>query len=88
MVSSAPHSSCLYLPSYLSKRNISPIDFHKPDFEALPKYAKAKPIEFILEPGETLFLPGRWAHQVDTIEASIAMNFWWSTIKMAVLNFS
>lgn len=40
---------------------ISPINILKPDYEKYPDYKKATPIEVILEPGETIFVPnGVW----------------------------
>jgi lysine-specific demethylase 8 len=77
----------LGLPSDLpGKRNVSPIDVKSPDLECFPRFARARPIEFMMNPGETLFLPGRWAHQVDTVDPSIMMNFWWTTMRTTLRN--
>ncbi|TQF71320.1 cupin-like domain-containing protein [Pseudoalteromonas luteoviolacea] len=74
----------LYLPSTLEFPHFSPINMDAPDFERFPKFRNAKPIEFVLEPGETLFLPQSWAHYVETIEYSISLNFWWTTWKHVI----
>lgn len=75
----------LYLPSTLDVPHLSPININEPDFENFPKFRDAKkPIEFILEPGETLFVPQNWAHYVENLEYSISLNFWWVTWKHIV----
>jgi hypothetical protein len=74
----------LYLPSTLKKAHFSPIDFDAPDYERFPRYREATPIEFDVEPGETLFLPVGWVHHVRTLEFSIGLNLWWLTWRQAV----
>jgi [protein]-arginine 3-hydroxylase / protease len=71
--------SLVYLPSNLKKRHFSPIDFDQPDYERFPRYREATPIEFEMQPGETLFLPVGWVHHVRTLEFSIGVNLWWLT---------
>ncbi|NEQ68256.1 MAG: cupin-like domain-containing protein [Symploca sp. SIO2D2] len=67
----------LYTPSYLSLNYFSPINYENPDYEKYPKYKEATPIEFVLEPGETLYLPSGWAHYVRSLDFSISLNIWW-----------
>jgi hypothetical protein len=74
----------LYLPSRLQKAHFSPIDFDAPDYERFPRYRQATPIEFDIEPGETLFLPVGWVHHVRTLELSIGLNLWWLTWRQAL----
>ncbi|MBD2559791.1 MULTISPECIES: cupin-like domain-containing protein [Nostoc] len=50
------------------------VDVFNPDLEKFPLYAKVKPVETILEPGEILYIPTRWWHQVETLEDSIALS--------------
>lgn len=69
----------LYVPSTLRRSHFSPIDYEAPDYERFPKYREATPIEFDVEPGEVLFLPGGWVHHVRTLEFSINVNLWWLT---------
>jgi hypothetical protein len=40
--------------------------------------------DFVLEPGEMLFIPVGWWHRVYTVEPSIAINLWWWSIPMTV----
>ena len=58
--------------------HMSHLNIDKPDLEKFPKFQKAKYIEYILEPGEMLFIPTFWWHQVYSLEqVNIAVNFWW-----------
>ena len=74
----------LYLPSTLYLPHLSPVNINEPDFKKFPKFRNAESIEFILEPGETLFVPKSWAHYVENLEYSISLNFWWVTWKHIV----
>jgi hypothetical protein len=74
----------LYVPSTLRRSHFSPIDYEQPDYERFPRYRQATPIEFDVQPGETLFLPGGWVHHVRTLEFSINVNLWWLTRRQAV----
>jgi hypothetical protein len=74
----------LYVPSTLRRSHFSPIDYEQPDHERFPRYQQATPIEFEVQPGETLFLPGGWVHHVRTLEFSINVNLWWLTRRQAL----
>lgn len=55
---------------------------HDPDPKEFPLYYKAKKYEYVLNPGERLFIPRGWFHFVDSCELdpvhkmNIAVNFW------------
>ena len=53
------------------------VDFFRPDLDRFPLLEKARPVEAILEPGEVIFIPANWSHQVISLDASISltMNF-------------
>jgi ribosomal protein L16 Arg81 hydroxylase len=53
----------------------SPIDVEKPDYERYPLYRNVRPLNVIVEPGEVLFIPAGWWHQVRALETSISMSF-------------
>lgn len=53
----------------------SKVDGENPDYEKYPLYQQAKIIEFILEPGEVLFIPVGWWHHVKALEISISVSF-------------
>ena len=53
------------------------VNIYNPDSKAFPEFKKALPIDVYLEPGEILFLPAGWWHQVSSLDTSISLNFWW-----------
>lgn len=59
----------------------SPVNAERPDLVRFPRFAAASPIEVILEPGEVLFLPAAWWHQVRGVTAAISMNFFWFDLR-------
>lgn len=59
---------------------ISLVDSRNPDFERFPRYKQAlsKAIEVILSPGDALFIPSMWWHQVTaTSSFNVLHNYWW-----------
>ena len=60
---------------------ISMVDLHNPDWEKFPRFrealAHARMAE--LEPGDAIFIPSLWWHQVDGLESfNVLVNYWWS----------
>jgi len=56
----------------------SPVDVEHPDLARYPRFARAEPIDVIVEPGEILFMPVGWWHHVRALDPSISVNFWWA----------
>lgn len=61
-------------------QSISVVDFRTPDFEKYPKYkealASAQSAE--LEPGDAIFIPSMWWHQVEAQDKlNMLINYWW-----------
>jgi hypothetical protein len=54
----------------------SPFDPEQPDFEAYPLARHAVPVEIIVEPGDMLYVPAGWYHQVRALEFSLSSNRW------------
>lgn len=53
----------------------SPIDIDKPDLNRYPRFKEVKVLETVLEPGDTIFLPLAWWHQVTSLEVSLSFSF-------------
>jgi Cupin-like domain len=66
-----PFSHRAYMP------HISHVDAFKPDVGRFPEFFRATPIEVVLQPGEMLYLPSFWWHQVRSVGVSISVNMWW-----------
>jgi hypothetical protein len=54
----------------------SPFDPEAPDFEKFPLARQASMIECIVEPGELLYVPAGWYHQVSALTFSLSANRW------------
>ena len=63
-------------PSALSERSL--VDIKEPNYKNFPlfRYCDSKRLEIILQPGDMLFLPIGWGHEVETISDSISINYW------------
>lgn len=71
----------------------SKLDPNKPDFQSFPKFelAMRHRIVLILKPGELLFIPAGWWHEVTSIGSGMvcSINRWWTVpLARAVLNWS
>ena len=64
----------------LAGQPISLVDVAKPDFERFPKFreAMAAAQSADLEPGDAIFIPSMWFHQVESLcPIGMLVNFWW-----------
>ena len=58
------------------------VDFRAPDFDRYPRFRDALDAAEVaeLEPGDVLFYPALWWHQVDALDAfNVMINYWWNT---------
>ena len=58
------------------------MDLHEPDFDRYPKFRDALEAarEFVLEPGDALYIPSMWWHHVEGLDGlNMLVNFWWRT---------
>lgn len=53
----------------------SPIDLDRPDLARYPDFAQATVLEVVCEPGETVFLPLGWWHQVTSLDVSLSFSY-------------
>lgn len=61
-------------------RAISMVDFHRPDFDAHPRFRGALEQAQLaeLEPGDAIFIPSMWWHHVEGLDPfNILVNYWW-----------
>lgn len=54
----------------------SPVDAEAPDFARHPLAREALLVECVVEPGEALYVPAGWYHQVRALEFSLSVNRW------------
>jgi hypothetical protein len=59
--------------------NYSRFDPENPDYERFPLARAVQPIELFVAPGDAVYLPSRWWHQVRSLELSASFNIWWAT---------
>ena len=61
---------------------ISMVDFSAPDLDTYPRFSDAIEAGQIaeMEPGDALFLPSMWWHQVEALSSfNVLLNYWWNT---------
>lgn len=61
---------------------VSMVNFAAPDFDRHPGFRQAIGAAQVadLEPGDALFYPGMWWHQVEAFDPfNVMINYWWST---------
>ncbi|MGJ7495974.1 cupin-like domain-containing protein [Variovorax sp. RT4R15] len=57
-------------------RNVfSDVDLERPDPARFPAFADATVLEVVVEPGETMFLPLGWWHQVASLDVSLSFSY-------------
>jgi hypothetical protein len=59
---------------------ISMVDFHDPDYHRFPRFSDAEKCAEIalLEPGDVVYIPNMWWHQVESLDdINGLVNFWW-----------
>jgi hypothetical protein len=57
-------------------RNVfSEVDLERPDPARFPAFEEATVLEVVVEPGETMFLPLGWWHQVSSLDVSLSFSY-------------
>lgn len=75
-------TKCIYRHNYLTG---GPINFSMVsslsetflDLKTYPLVKNTTPIEFTLNPGEALYIPAGWWHELSYLEESISTNYWY-----------
>ncbi|WP_229459161.1 cupin-like domain-containing protein [Massilia cavernae] len=62
----------------------SPFDPEAPDYEEFPLARKASMIECIVNPGDMLYVPAGWYHQVRALTFSLSANRWARAVPLAL----
>lgn len=62
----------------------SPFDPEAPDFEQFPLARQATMIECIVHPGDMLYVPAGWYHQVRALTFSLSSNRWARAVPLAL----
>jgi hypothetical protein len=66
-------------PLYSKVPNFSRVDPAEPDHTRFPRYRDARPLTVTLAPGDLLYLPRLWWHQMQSLDFSISVSHWWAT---------
>jgi cupin-like protein len=48
--------------------HVADVDVHRPDFARFPEFARARCVEAVLEPGDVLYWPSFWPHDVSNLD--------------------
>jgi len=72
-------------PSFVGSFPASPIDVRAPDLAKYPRYRRAHAWVGEIEPGQTLFIPAFWWHDVESLGTNVALNYWWWKVNAAVV---
>jgi hypothetical protein len=62
---------------------VTMVDFREPDFARYPRFREAMAAAQVaeMEPGDALFYPALWWHQVEALDPFNAMiNYWWNPV--------
>jgi hypothetical protein len=62
----------------------SPFDPEAPDFDAFPLARQAAIVECVVHPGEMLYVPAGWYHQVRALTFSLSANRWARAMPLAL----
>lgn len=57
--------------------HVSQVRFPNPDIEKFPKVKGVKLLSCTIDPGDMLYIPPGWWHQVETLRAGVSVNTWW-----------
>jgi hypothetical protein len=67
-------------PADSRHHNLSQLDPEQDDVAAFPLLAEAQPWTCEVGPGDLLFLPAFWWHQVRSLEVGVSVSVWWAPL--------
>ena len=59
-------------------RNTSQVDTQSRDGPAFPGFQEVSFQEVVLRPGEMLYMPPKYWHEVTALEGSMSLSYWWT----------
>lgn len=62
---------------YLNGDKSEVLDIDNPDLKKYPKFVDAVQYECFMEPGDVLFIPALWFHNVISLQFGVAVNVFW-----------
>ncbi|KAI6659323.1 tRNA wybutosine-synthesizing protein 5-like [Oopsacas minuta] len=65
---------------YLQKEKSPIVDIDNPDWDKFPKFSNAIRWDCILNPGDMLYIPAPWLHNVKNLDFTVAINFFWKNL--------
>jgi hypothetical protein len=78
------HDAFLYPKEANAILSGSPFDPEAPDFDRFPLARQAQLVEVIVAPGEMLYVPAGWYHQVRALSFSLSSNRWARAVPAAL----
>jgi hypothetical protein len=83
-LSTPHHGEFLYTREASAMLFGSPFDPEAPDYGQFPLARQATMIELIVEPGDMLYVPAGWYHQVRALTFSLSSNRWARAVPLAL----
>uniref|UniRef100_A0A915E3C9 JmjC domain-containing protein n=2 Tax=Ditylenchus dipsaci TaxID=166011 RepID=A0A915E3C9_9BILA len=68
--------SSLYMFDDLMRQNTSQVDVENPDLKQFPRFSVVQCEDFLMEPGDCLFIPRGYFHHIRALEKSISVSIW------------
>lgn len=68
------------LSLYLNGDKSEVVDIDSPDLQAFPKFQNVVKYECILNPGDGIFIPAMWFHNIVTLDFSVGINVFYKTL--------
>lgn len=65
---------------YLSGDKSRVLDIDSPDLSTFPRFSRVTRHECHLEPGDVLFIPALWFHNVVSLDFGVAVNVFWKNL--------
>ena len=68
--------------------HVSMVDLRQPDLSRYPRFKDALTVamQAVLEPGDAVYIPGYWWHNVESLDSfSVLVNYWWGASEDAAV---